>query len=100
MGDQVRSNDAQRRVIMQSLFKLETIKFIGGATIVLTAFCIMLDQVLGYVFSLARLGLVILIAVVVSAVLAFFFQFFVKSRKKAPLDSGPSVDSTTPVDRS
>lgn len=64
------------------MLKPETLKLIGGATIVLTAACIMLQQILGYVFSLARLGLIIVIAVVVSSGLAFAFQFLVKRNKK------------------
>jgi hypothetical protein len=64
------------------LLKLETLKLIAGATIVLTAACIMLQQILGYVFSLARLGLIILIAVLVSSALAFAFQFLLKRTKK------------------
>ena len=64
------------------MLKPETLKLIAGASIVLTAACIMLQQILGYVFSLARLGLIIVIAVVVSSGLAFAFQFLVKRNKK------------------
>ena len=66
---------------MQSFFKAETLKVIGGGTIVLTALCIMLPGVMGYAFSLARLGLVILIAVVVSSAIGFLWQYLVKQKK-------------------
>lgn len=73
---------------------METLKFIAGASIVLTAACIMLNQVLGYVFSLARLGLIILIAVVVSSGLAFLFQFLIKRNKKdAPSSEAGNSES-------
>jgi hypothetical protein len=80
---------------MQSLFKIETLKMIGGASIVLTAICIMLPGVMGYAFSLARLGLVILIAVVASSVLALLFQFLVKGKKKV---SGSDTKVEDPVE--
>jgi hypothetical protein len=75
------------------LLKPETLKLIAGATIVLTAACIMLQQILGYVFSLARLGLIIVIAVVVSSGLAFAFQFLVKrnsNKKESPVEGETS----------
>jgi hypothetical protein len=78
---------------MPSLFKLETLKFIGGATIVLTAICIMLPGVMGYAFSLARLGLVILIAIVVSSVLGFSLQFFLKGKKGVGGSPNASADT-------
>ncbi len=75
---------------MQSQSKLDTLKVIGGGTIVLTALCIMLPGVMGYAFSLARLGLVILIAVVVSSLIGFLWQFLVKQKKKEEI-----VDTST-----
>ncbi len=81
---------------MQSLFKPETLKIIGGGTIIFTAICIMLPGVMGYAFSLARLGLVILIAVVASSVLGLAWQFLVKQKKKeskADLTATPSLES-------
>ena len=65
------------------MFKPENLKIIAGATIIITAFTIMLQGVLGFVFSLARLGLVILIAIVVSSGLAFMYQVLVKGKKAA-----------------
>lgn len=66
--------------------KLETLKFIASVSIVLTAVCIMLPGVMGYAFSLARLGLVILIAIVVSSGLAFLYHSLIKKKK----DESPS----------
>ena len=66
---------------MQSFFKLETLKLIAGVSIVITAVCIMLPGVMGYAFSLARLGLVILIAVLASSALAFLYQSLLKRKK-------------------
>lgn len=66
---------------MQSFFKLETLKTIAGVSIVLTAAAIMLPGVMGYAFSLARLGLIILFAVLASSALAFLFQILVKRKK-------------------
>ena len=66
---------------MQSFFKLETLKLIAGGSIVITAVCIMLPGVMGYAFSLARLGLVILIAVLASSALAFLYQSLLKRKK-------------------
>lgn len=78
---------------MQTLSKLETVKFIAGLSIVLTAFCIMLPGVMGYAFSLARLGLVILIAVLVSSALAFLIQFLLKQKKKEGSTGSPNIYS-------
>lgn len=58
------------------------IKAIAGATIVITAICIMLPGVMGYAFSLARLATIIIIAVVVSSALAFAAQFLIKKNKQ------------------
>lgn len=78
------------------MLKLETLKLISGATIVLSAACIMLQQILGYVFSLARLGLIILIAVVVSSALAFVFKFLLKrSKKENPAEGEASNREST-----
>jgi hypothetical protein len=74
------------------LFKLETLKLIGGTTIVLVALCIMLPGVMGYAFSLARLGLVILIAVVVSSALAFLIQVLLKRKKTESSDASSVSD--------
>lgn len=80
---------------MQSLFKIETLKFIAGASIVLTAICIMLPGVMGYAFSLARLGLIILIAVLVSSALAFLIQFLLKRKNNdsLTLNKGKSTET-------
>lgn len=71
------------------MLKPETLKVLTGASIIITAFGIMLHSVLGYVFSLARLGLIILVAVVVSAGLAFTYQSLIK-RNKTPGDTTPN----------
>ena len=73
------------------MLKLETLKLIAGATIVLTAACIMLQQIMGYVFSLARLGLIIVIAIVVSSALALVVQFLVKRTKK---EDSPAAETS------
>lgn len=78
---------------MPSLFKLETLKFIAGASIVLTAVCIMLPGVMGYAFSLARLGIIILVAVLVSSALAFLLQFLLKRKNNDAL-SQKNLNST------
>ncbi len=67
---------------MPSFLKPEVLKVIGGATIVLTAAFIMLQGIMGYVFSLARLATVILIAVLLSSALAFCWQFLIKRNKR------------------
>jgi hypothetical protein len=59
-------------------------KAIAGASIVITAICIMLPGVMGYAFSLARLATIIIIAVVVSSALAFVAQFLIKRNKQPP----------------
>lgn len=63
----------------------QTVKIIASATIVITAICIMLPGVMGYAFSLARLGLIILIAIVVSSALAFTIQFLLKRKQSSAL---------------
>lgn len=68
---------------MQSFFRADTLKFIAGASIVITAFAIMLPGVMGFAFSLARLGIVIVLAVLISSALAFLFQFLVKRNKNS-----------------
>ncbi|MBX9568978.1 MAG: hypothetical protein K2X77_08790 [Candidatus Obscuribacterales bacterium] len=70
---------------------LQTIKMIAGATIVITAICIMLPGVMGYAFSLARLATIIIIAVVVSSALALAAQFLIK-RNKRPVTLGKDVN--------
>lgn len=69
------------------MLKPENLKLIAGVSIVITAFGIMLQGVLGYVFSLARLGLIIVIAVVVSSALAFGYQFLIKKSNRATASS-------------
>lgn len=66
---------------------LQTVKVIAGASIVITAICIMLPGVMGYAFSLARLATIIIIAVVVSSALALSAQFLIK-RNKQPISVG------------
>ncbi|MBX9688367.1 MAG: hypothetical protein K2X27_16785 [Candidatus Obscuribacterales bacterium] len=66
---------------MPPWFNLETFKLIGSISIVVTAVCIMLPGFLGYAFSLAKLSLIILIAVLVSSTVAFTYQFLLKRNK-------------------
>jgi hypothetical protein len=79
---------------MRSILNLETLKLVGGATIVLTAICIMLPGVMGYAFSLARLGLIILVAVLASSALAFLFQVLVKRKKPESVSEKPDTNTT------
>ena len=65
------------------MLNLQTIKMIAGATIVITAICIMLPGVMGFAFSLARLATIIVIAVVVSSVLGLGAQYLIKRNKTA-----------------
>lgn len=72
--------------------RLATIKFIASASIVLTAICIMLPGVMGYAFSLARLGTIIIVAVLVSSGLAFLAQFLIK-RKNTQAQKSTAINS-------
>ncbi len=73
---------------MKDLFTIERLKYVGAGAIVLTAFGLMLPQVTGFAFSLARVGTTILIAVVVSAIVAFGWQFL-RGKGKSPDQSKP-----------
>ena len=76
------------------MLKPETLKVIAGASIVITAFGLMLHSVMGYVFSLARLGLIILIALVVSSGVALTWQFLIK-RSKNPSENESSANNAS-----
>lgn len=81
--------------------KFDTIKFILGASVVLTAICIMLPGVMGYAFSMARLGIIILVALFVSGGLAFLVQYLLK-RKNTETNTSTELNtelksSTAPV---
>lgn len=67
---------------MKNLPLIEKLKYVGAGIIVLTAFALMFPQVLGFGFSLARLGTFILITVGVSAIVALTLRFVAKP--KAP----------------
>lgn len=60
--------------------KPETLKFIAGTSIVITAFGIMLPGVLGYAMRLANVAAVVAIAIGFSLCLVFVRQFLAKNR--------------------
>lgn len=65
---------------MKNLFTLEKLKYVAAGAIVLTAFGIMLQSIIGFAFSLARVGTVVLISVAVSALVALGWQFITGKR--------------------
>mgnify|MGYP003385084520 CR=1 FL=1 len=71
---------------MKDLLSLEKLKVVAGAAIVLTAFGLMLPGVMGFAFSLARVGTIIIVAVSASVALALVWQF-VSGKKAAKVGS-------------